>query len=82
MAGFKDFVTSIALDVFNKQYNSRQPLTEKAAQNNTGQGTIDKINTDGTVHVNLNGNVIENVSISSSPQKGASVIVVAGKRVL
>lgn len=65
--GFKSFVEQTAFDIFVKEYNLRQPLAQKAANSNTGLAQVTKLNSNGTVDVTINGQLITGVSPGSSP---------------
>ncbi len=81
--GFRGFIEGIALDTFTKEFNKRLSLLQKSVSSNSGNATVTKVNKDGTVDVNLNGQVITGVSPGSQPiGVGSTSYLVDGKQLL
>lgn len=80
---FKDFVTTVANEEFNKVWNQKKALVTQAAQSDTGEAEITKMNSDGTVDVKHKGTVFKSVAPPSNPPKvGNTVMLLGGKKVL
>lgn len=78
---FRDYVKKLAQDEAIKVFNDRIKFLDKSNNSNTGECEITKVNSDNTVDVKINGQVVKNVSPGSRPGLGVGsrAVLVDGK---